>query len=85
MAQEPRSFALAIDGIEGAALTVVGLDGSPSGDVVVDASPDAIESLRVFVRAPREALDGAATDVDFTLTNLETGSVSRHGSVFRGP
>ena len=85
MAQEPRSFALAIDGIEGAALTVVGLDGSPSGDVVVNASPDAIESLRVFVRAPREALDGAATDVDFILTNLETGSVSRHGSVFRGP
>jgi cytochrome c oxidase accessory protein FixG len=77
-----RTFALTMEGIEGVILDVVGA-AVTADDLRV--APDSLESFRVFVSAPRAALDDSSVDVRFQVTDVATGDRVSYDSVFRGP
>ena len=84
MRREARSYDLAVDGLEGLSLSVVGGE-QDVGATVLDAKPDSVATYKIYVAAPRAALAAAIEEVTFTLTNQETGETARHETVFRGP
>lgn len=56
MVPEPRSFELSIEGLTGASMSVVGMDLPESRSIIVEAEPDKLKTIRVYVRQPRENL-----------------------------
>ncbi|MEQ8967939.1 MAG: cytochrome c oxidase accessory protein CcoG [Azospirillaceae bacterium] len=85
--REETEFALRVEGLEGARLDVVGLEGAAEGtaSALVTAPGDSVASYRVFVQAPRDSLGDEATGIDFVVENTVTGEIARRESVFRGP
>jgi cytochrome c oxidase accessory protein FixG len=79
MANEPRHFSLAVEGLPQAVLTLGGK--AESADVAVP--PDQVLTLRLFVAVPPGALKGPASEIAFVLRDAD-GSW-RHAAVFRGP
>ncbi|MDH5558074.1 MAG: cytochrome c oxidase accessory protein CcoG [Alphaproteobacteria bacterium] len=85
-ARANREFILTLDGIEGATLAVLG-GSSGSRAAVFSTKPDQVETFRVFVTAPRQALAGESTDLSFVLKEdaMENGEDVVQGTVFLGP
>jgi cytochrome c oxidase accessory protein FixG len=82
---EARNFRLAIDGLEGARLQIVGLEGA---EPVVHVVTDDLRALKVLVTMPvalRDRLHGAATPFRFAVIDGSDGSVTYHEATFRGP
>jgi cytochrome c oxidase accessory protein FixG len=82
---ETRRFAIAAEGLPGAALTILGQEESlaPAADV----APDDLRPLRVFVSLPAEAAAelGEVTPFAFLVTDVAEGSQARRETLFRGP
>jgi cytochrome c oxidase accessory protein FixG len=80
-----RSFRIAISGLEGAGMTIVGMSGpEPTIDVVTDD----LRALKVLVTVPatkRDALTKQATPFRFALIDARDGGVVYHDATFRGP
>ena len=77
-----RHFTLAVEGLPGASIDIVGNDVS-AADLQVD--PDDLESYRVFVSAPRDSLGDDSVDLRFLITDKADGAQVTYDSVFRGP
>ncbi len=75
----PHDYTLSVTGLKGAQVSVLGSE-TPE----VTAPSDSVQSKRIFIAAPADALSGAITDIDLVLTD-ETGQATSVGSVFRGP
>jgi cytochrome c oxidase accessory protein FixG len=83
---EPHAFRLALDGLPGAALTIVGRENET--DPAVTVAPDELQSLRAYVTLDKKsvaALSGEATDFSLVVTDAATGNQAEHGLTFRGP
>jgi cytochrome c oxidase accessory protein FixG len=78
----PRDFALQVEGIDGAQLDVVGAGATAES---LPVGPDSLASFRVFVAAPRPALESDSVDLRFRVTDKQTGDAVSYESVFRGP
>ena len=85
MINVPQIFTLAIDDLDGAKLSVIGLAKDPVDSVTLNVGPDTVATFRVFVRAPQSALDDQFEDMEFILTNMKTGEVVEYDSRFAGP
>ena len=71
---EPRTFQLAVRGLAGARLTVVGLEGEASPGVRVGT--DDLREVRVLVTVPRasaEAMSGATVPFEFVIRDAASG------------
>ncbi|WP_193370232.1 cytochrome c oxidase accessory protein CcoG [Pelagibius marinus] len=77
-----RHFTLAVEGLPGASIDIVGNDVT-AADLQVD--PDDLESYRVFVSAPRDSLEDDSLDLRFLITDKADGTRVTYDSVFRGP
>jgi polyferredoxin len=80
-----RSFRLAISGLEGAGMSIVGMSGP---EPIIDVVPDDLRALKVLVTVPaakRGALTGQATPFRFAVIDARDGSVIYHDATFRGP
>jgi polyferredoxin len=77
-----RVFALALEGIEGARLDVVGADATADN---LQVGPDSLASFRVFVAVPREALADDSTNLRFKVIDTQAGDQVTYNSIFRGP
>ena len=75
-----RQYALAVEGVPGATVSVLGEDG-----LVLRAEPDAVATYRAYVTAPRSALREDVQSLSFELTDRASGAEAKHKSVFRGP
>ncbi len=82
---EKRTFQLSTDGLEGAKLAIVGLEGSnPKIDVVTDN----LRALKVHVTVPKsehDDLTGTSTPFQFVVTDTADGSKTYHEAAFMGP
>jgi len=83
-AREPRSYELALEGLESAHLKVVGQEADPA-PVALAAKPDAVTTHRFYVSLPRAALADENTTLRLELTDRATGQSTRHETVFWGP
>ena len=78
-----RRFTLAVEGLEGAAISVLG--GEEATAPSLSAKPDTVATYRAFVLLPSGLLSGKLKEISFVLTDQESGVTARHESVFRGP
>lgn len=85
MLPQPQTFTLTTAGIEGATLKVVGYAEDEVKSVELPVAGDTVGSFRVYVTAAPGSLDGKATEMDFVLTNKDTGEVVEHETLFAGP
>ena len=67
MEREARSFTLALDDLDAAAMTVVGQEEAPAGIAVLSAPSDSVATYRVLVTLPRQAVTEAQIDFAFVL------------------
>ncbi len=82
---EKRTFQLSTDGLEGAKIAIVGLDG---GNPKIDVVTDNLRALKVHVTVPEDELDdlaGASTPFQFVVTDTADGSKTYHEAAFMGP
>jgi len=85
MINVPQTFTLAVDGLDGAKMTVIGVAKDPVDEVTLNVGGDTVATYRIFVRAPLNALDDQFEDMEFILTNIETGEEIEYDSRFAGP
>jgi len=84
-ARADRAFALTVEGMPEATISVIGGD-SDTERLVLTARPDRVETYRVLVRAPRGQLTGDSTPLRFVLIEtLADGEIAVQDTVFRGP
>ena len=83
--QHARTFRLAVEGLEDAEVSIVGLGaGTPTIEVV----PDDLRALKVLVTVPageRDEVKGAVTPFRFAITDASNGTTIYHEATFRGP
>ncbi|MEX0347535.1 MAG: 4Fe-4S dicluster domain-containing protein, partial [Rhizobiaceae bacterium] len=60
-----RSFNLSVDGLPGAMLRLAGSDAAESRQLIVEASADELEPVRVFVRVPKSEIASSRTVFTF--------------------
>jgi cytochrome c oxidase accessory protein FixG len=85
MESQAKKYILSIEGIEGISMNVIGQDEKDQKTLELDARADRVGAFKIFLRAEIKALAGESTNVDFVLTDKETGEVHRQTTVFRGP
>lgn len=85
MLAEPRSFRLTVAGIDGATMTIAGSDAVASTSAVIDIGADKLRALKVYVRAPRNALASGRNDLNFTVTDLSGDETSTYDANFVAP
>jgi cytochrome c oxidase accessory protein FixG len=83
--REPKSYTLTLDGLDGATLSVLGLDQTDGRSAVLDAKPDRVSTYRLFVTAPPAAVTDAVQDLHIVLTDQDGGKTFGFETVFRGP
>jgi len=83
-AHAERQFNLQVDGLnDNVSVKVIGAaDGEAPLFTVL---PDRLASFRIFVTAPRDALESGANDIGFTLIDVADGASVHYDSTFRAP
>ena len=84
---DEQGYSLDIDGLPGAAITVVGQNAA-SASVFLNAAPDTVTAYRVYVRLPKDILAGESTPFSFVLSQYPAApgaETTHHQTVFRGP
>jgi cytochrome c oxidase accessory protein FixG len=74
---EPRTVVVSMEGLEGGAISVVGLDEPEGRAFSVSLEPDRLRTLKVYVRQPRELVAGRVQRFRFIVedrSSLETDS-----------
>ncbi len=78
-------YELALIGLDGAAMSVLGSD-EEGRSLHLSAKPDEVATYRIFIRAPRSALKGESTAFGFLLTGRGEGAeTAQYDAVFLGP
>jgi cytochrome c oxidase accessory protein FixG len=83
---EPHSFHLALAGLPGASLSIIGLEHQP--DPVVTVPPDELQSVRIYVTLDKKgvaALLSDAADLSLVVTDAAMSNQAEHRLTFRGP
>jgi cytochrome c oxidase accessory protein FixG len=81
-----RNYALAVDGLAGARLTLAGADGDDAANIAV--APDDLRAIKAYVTLPgpdAARLSAAQSPLTFVVRDLSDGSETRHSTTFRGP
>jgi polyferredoxin len=83
-ARADRAYTLSVEGLPGAALTVVGADTqAPASQLALMARPDSVATYRVYVAAPKAAQDSLA--ITFRLSGAARGASASQASSFVSP
>jgi cytochrome c oxidase accessory protein FixG len=83
-AREPRAYELAVSGIAGPRVSVVGEEGRTASDrVTLTARPDSVATYRVYVAAPRTGRESAP--IDFSIGTPDGRGRAHQSSSFVSP
>ncbi|VAW12324.1 Type cbb3 cytochrome oxidase biogenesis protein CcoG, involved in Cu oxidation [hydrothermal vent metagenome] len=85
MELRPRKFRLSVSGIDGALMTVAGVEAPPAPILDIDAKADVLKETKIFVVTPPGALDGESTVLTFSVRDLGGDEEASYTGVFRGP
>ena len=81
-----RSYALTVEGLVGAKLTIIGTEGEDAAKLAV--APDDLRAIKAYVtlRGPEaDRLAAAQMPLGFVVRDLGDGSETRQSTTFRGP
>ena len=82
---EPRSVRLSLDGIEGATMTVVGIDIPDAREVYMVLEPDRLRNLRVFVRVPADRVEPGVSNFTFNVAERQGPETASYSALFHAP
>ena len=82
---QPRAVTVAIDGLEGATMSVIGIDQAEGASVDVALDPDRLKTLKVYVRQPRTLVDGRVQTFRFLVEDAENGENAAYTANFDAP
>ena len=85
MVREEGHYRLSVSPLADATMAIIGLDGDHLKTVDLTVSGDSVGTFRLFVTAPRSSIGGRKTDLDFAVTNTDTGKVVHRENLFAGP
>ena len=85
MINAARTYTLTVNDLDDARMTVIGVVNDPVESVTLNVGPDQVGTFRVFVRAPKSALDGQFNELEFKLFVHETGETFEYDATFAGP
>ncbi len=85
MIASSKTYDLSMQGLDDARLTVIGHQEDPADTARLPVAADTVGTFKIYVAAPRAALDGQSMDLRFVLTDTETGERHVQDTVFRGP
>jgi cytochrome c oxidase accessory protein FixG len=85
MLREERELVLSVEGLNDATMQVVGTDGGGWESLPFTVGPDQVGTYKIYVTAPRAAIEGGAASIDFVLDDLSGEDGGRYENVFRGP
>jgi len=80
-----RSYSLSMKGLDGASMTVIGVQKEWVKQVSLDVVPDTVGTFKLYVKGDRSKLDGKSTDIVFVLIDNTSGVTVEHDTVFAGP
>ena len=83
--REPKTYALTLQGLDGATLSVLGLDSGGGRSAELAGKPDQISTYRLFVTVPPTTNLEAVQDLTVTLTDQADEAVFSFETIFRGP
>jgi polyferredoxin len=79
-----QTYALAIDGLPDAQLSVIGYE--PGGDgYALPVAGDDVGTFRVVLRANADSTRANPLHVEFVVRNRDSGETNEHETVFNGP
>ena len=82
----PKTYALSLDGLEGATLSVLGQETDDGRSVLLGAEPDQVSTYRLFVTVPPPAADAEPVkSFDVVLSDQAEDEVYSFDTIFRGP
>ena len=85
-AHEARTLAIAVDGLEGAQLSVVGENAADTGETAVQVEPDGVDRYRVLVTAPAGSVDAdGSSRVRIRVHDPDSGAEQSNVVPFLGP
>lgn len=82
---EPRSVRLSLEGIEGATMTITGIDLPDTQEVYMVLEPDRLRNLRVFVRVPAGGVEGGGSSFTFTVADRQGPETASYSAIFYAP
>ncbi|MEZ5931626.1 MAG: cytochrome c oxidase accessory protein CcoG [Alphaproteobacteria bacterium] len=83
--REDKTYTLTLEGLDGAKLSVLGLDEGDGSKAALDAKPDQVSTYRLFVTVPKGTVDDPVEDLRVVLTDQAEGDVYAFDTIFRGP
>jgi cytochrome c oxidase accessory protein FixG len=83
--RELKTYALTLDGLEGATLSVLGLEEGDGRSAVLEGKSDQVSTYRLFVTAPPGSAGDAVNDLRVILTDQADNEAFSFDTVFRGP
>jgi polyferredoxin len=85
MTSEPRTFELALSGLAGATMWQAGSEAGPTRTMAVDAEPDKLREIKVFVSVPADKAAPGLTKFAFAVRDLAGSETAEKGSEFYAP
>lgn len=85
MVPEPRTIILSMEGLPGANMSVAGIDQPEDRSFAILVEPDRLKTLKVFVRQPREAVDGSQATFKFVVEDKSSSEHDEYVATFRAP
>ena len=85
MIPEPRTITVTLEGLPGGEMSVVGMDLPPARSFAVEAEPDQLTTLKVFVRQPREHVAGQTQHFTFTVEDVAGAESDHYDATFDAP
>jgi polyferredoxin len=79
-----RPLILSVEGLPGARLNLLG-EAAGAATAAVRVPADGLSEYKVFVTAPRAALNGGSIPIRFVARDASGAEAASRGSVFRGP
>jgi polyferredoxin len=83
--REPKTYTLTLEGLDGASLSVLGLEMGDGRSAALAAKPDQVSTYRLFVTVPKDAIDDPVEELRVMLTDADDGEVYAFDTIFRGP
>ena len=85
MIPEPRVIDLSIEGLDGATMSITGIDGPPSRSFAIPVDPDRLRSLKVHIRQPLDNVVGGKTSFRLTAEDKSSGEKDIYNATFDAP
>jgi len=85
MIPRPRAIIVSLEGLPGGEMSVAGMDLPPARSFEVEANPDQLTTLKVFVRQPREQVAGQTQHFTFTVADKSNDESDRYEATFDAP